>query len=202
MYAAPPRLSSQSLLSPSAADPSIPTSATAERPSHARQGSTTDMVTRFESMNTPVKPGPSEVNSSNGLPKKPSVAVKPMALRKVTADDSKGPASSPSPMKLINPVKVSKPVRYSETPMPHGISGSSSGRTFPVSKPTPAVKPIVSPSDGRARSDRVSENAKSPAASEAPSSPEKQQPVNLLIQRWNQNGVGKLPPQTKRETYT
>ncbi len=188
--------------SQSGTDASVPQSAEPQRPSHGRQGSITDMVSRFESMNSPVTPTAN--GSSNGLSRKPWVAAKPAALRKLTTEVISQSPSFMLPKKIEGPVTVApKPVQYGQTPAPAGFSRSSSGRSFPITMPTPSAKPSVS-----ATADHVEPNAavrrndpKSPKSSEAQDSPEKQQPVNLLIQRWNRGGMSKPQSQPKRGNY-
>ncbi|WWD16004.1 hypothetical protein CI109_100428 [Kwoniella shandongensis] len=161
--------------------------------------------------------------NANGLGRKPSVASKPQALRKPSIDTkpasavqqpseaSAPPTSEPtpkSPMSSSKPkqapaIVAPKPVRHGATPLPvaEAWSKSSSGRSFPVTKPKPAPmmssassasQPLsiggtngnnsTSQIDAVARADNVSRGS-------ANASPEKQQPVNMLIQRWNKGEV-------------
>ncbi|WVF72036.1 hypothetical protein IAT40_006848 [Kwoniella sp. CBS 6097] len=156
------------------------------------------------------KPTTGSVGGSNELGRKPSIASKPQALRKPSVDEQKSapppttstssnvsnepssikPASPTSPVKpkmaasakpgpgIIAP----KPIRHGETPAAEGYSRSSSGRSFPITKPKPSLH-----TSSINEKDRDSGEGKSPAGSgSGKNSPEKQQPVNLLIQRWNQ----------------
>ena len=216
MYAASPNELSRSRtpntsLTPSTA--STPMSSAPERPSHHRKGSITDIVSRYESLHSPARLpdnvrrisndsiGASTPSGTSSVSKKPSVLPKPVGLRKNTVDEQP---------KAGKPVTIApKPVRHGETPAPAGYSRSSSGRSFPINKPTPAQKPSASVSaastssveepvsNGKAASGQ--EVVTSSSDAEVVASPEKQQPVNLLIQRWNQGGTNKPP--AKRGNY-
>ncbi len=192
MYAAGSSTSSRSLLSPPAVSPNAslpPESATSGRPSHIRKGSITDIVTRFESLNPPAKPAN---GATNGLSRKSAVAAKPTALRKPTSDEKRESIVSTSPTKATSPIKAPKPVRYGQTPVPAGSSRSSSGRSFPVTKPPVAFKPAIKTSLLSEEEFMAASNeTQPPPLAETTSSPEKQQSVNSLIQRWNQGGAAK-----------
>ena len=84
-------------------------------------------------------------------------------------------------------------IRHGETPPTSQWSKASSGRAFPV---VPTKPSLTSSMSGM----RVAEKAQPTGEVESDgnarpllsgkSSPEKQQPVNMLIQRWNQGKVG------------
>ncbi|CAD6583916.1 MAG: hypothetical protein TREMPRED_003677 [Tremellales sp. Tagirdzhanova-0007] len=190
MYVSSPSASTRALLSASPANASPPLRSTPERPSHSRKGSTTDMVTRFESLRSPVNPASVELNATlNGAAKKPSVAVKPAALRK---SSSVMTASSILPQKPTSPPRVApNPADHSQTVESDQSLRSSSRRSVPATKSSPTTKPDISVSptsvglDGFDTTDTVHSNQQHALARE---SPEKQQSVNLLIQRWNNQG--------------
>ena len=227
MYGMPPSASSRSAISTSSTTRQSPplsagmvssTSATsnashssastalpvpADRPRHVRKGSINDIVSKYESLTSPV---------SGSFPSKPkpSVAAKPAGLRKPTADAGApaqiepGPmspaATSPTKATREKPAKPSKPelirpvaIRHGETPPTSQWSKASSGRAFPV---VPTKPSLTSSMSGM----RVAEKAQPTGEVESDgnvrpllsgkSSPQKQQPVNMLIQRWNQGKVG------------
>ncbi|OCF36453.1 NAK protein kinase [Kwoniella heveanensis BCC8398] len=138
--------------------------------------------------------------NTNGLGRKPSIASKPQALRKSTVDEQKpsftattASSSTVKPSSPTSPVKpkvaakpgpgiiAPKPIRHGSTPAAEGYSRSSSGRSFPITITKPA--PLNTSSSLLAEKDG---EGKMPNSSSGKNSPEKQQPVNLLIQRWNQ----------------
>ena len=167
------------------------------RPSHIRKGSITDIVSKYESLHA--KPGPQP--ASNGLGRKPSVASKPPALRKTTGDGPAKPTGPPpaqqppsSPVKSApkpaeKPTNITQAKRHGPGPTAEGYSKSSSGRSFPITKPKPSA--LVSPTLPIPEKP-VEEPTDRPAGKTSRSgSPEKQQSVNSLIARWNQGEVGK-----------
>ncbi|KAK8869726.1 hypothetical protein IAR55_000294 [Kwoniella newhampshirensis] len=201
----------------------------AERPRHARKGSITDIVSKYESLHV-AKPSTSNVSglderhrpsvqsvpptSANGLGRKPSVASKPQGLRKPSVDAATqkatekslshtlatsptSPDSPPKPKvaaKQAPAIIAPKPVRHSTTmvPVAEAYSKSSSGRSFPVTKPksTPLVTNSASASQPTPSRDTIAnDTADRSARDSASASPEKQQPVNMLIQRWNKGEV-------------
>ncbi|WVQ98884.1 hypothetical protein IAU59_006015 [Kwoniella sp. CBS 9459] len=155
------------------------------------------------------KPATGPASGSNGLARKPSIASKPQALRKSTIDEQKSAppptssnvsaetSTSTKPSSPTSPVKpkaaarpgpgiiAPKPVRHGDAPAAEGYSRSSSGRSFPITKPKPTLN-----TSSIARKDGDGGEDKLPSASSGKNSPEKQQPVNLLIQRWNQGQTG------------
>ncbi|WWD01252.1 hypothetical protein V866_008194 [Kwoniella sp. B9012] len=196
-------------ISESASNSSLPKSDSA-RPSHGRKGSINDIVSRYENLKPPssassstfdTKKNGGAINGSvndttkNGISRKPSIASKPQALRKPTLDDpskfsttSSSPNDKPSstPPTTSNKPKIGgskpdivapKPIRHGDTPTAEGYSRSSSGRSFPITKAKPQPT-IINTSVDETKVDEPPKSGKN--------SPEKQQPVNLLIQRWNQ----------------
>lgn len=170
------------------------------------------------------------VNGAGGLGRKPSVAAKPAALRRGTiTNDKPAPpkleAPSKAPTTVGSPTKSSskseskpavaakpaiqpKPVRYGDMPAVAGYSRSSSGRSFPITKPVPEVsKPtidtsVVDADAGRNVRPNSSDKEKGEGGPRSGSgSPEKQQPVSSLIARWNKGEVGGKPPPAKRGGY-
>ncbi|WVW82961.1 hypothetical protein I302_104977 [Kwoniella bestiolae CBS 10118] len=156
--------------------------------------------------------------SKNGIARKPSIANKPQALRKPTVEEppKPSPATDKSPAATLSSspsisekpkivgtkpnIIAPKPIRHGDTPNPEGYSKSSSGRSFPITKPKPqpsTINTAVTPSTaGQKSGDETPKSGKS--------SPEKQQPVNLLIQRWNQgqtNNAGANKAVPKRGGY-
>ncbi|WRT67254.1 uncharacterized protein IL334_004221 [Kwoniella shivajii] len=170
----------------------------ASRPSHTRKGSITDMVSRYENLKPPssVKPTSTSIdqhangNDSNGVGRKPSVANKPPALRKPSQGETPNvtsPADLAKPKIAVKPkpnIIAPKPIRHSEAPIAEGFSKSSSGRSFPITKPKPSS---MNTNNSIPADTDHSESATTPKSGK--NSPEKQQPVNLLIQRWNQGQV-------------
>lgn len=75
--------------------------------------------------------------------------------------------------------------KHAEAPRPEGFSRSSSGRAFPITKTRPAANETpVSGSGG---------DSEQIGGDRGDRSPEKQQPVNALIARWNKGEVGGKP---------
>jgi AP2-associated kinase len=170
------------------------------------------------------------VNGAGGLGRKPSVAAKPAALRRGTiTNDKPAPpeleAPSKAPTAVSSPTKSSskseskpvvaakpaiqpKPVRYGDMPAVAGYSRSSSGRSFPITKPgsdvsKPSIDTSVVDADvGRNARPNSSDKEKGAGGPRSGSgSPEKQQPVSSLIARWNKGEVGGKPPPVKRGGY-
>lgn len=169
---------------------------TPDRPRHQRKGSINDIVSKYESLKSPVGGV-----SGNIVPKeKPSVAAKPTTLRKPTVDEK--PSATPK----VAPAKPAKPdlikptaVRHGDAPAPSGFSRSSSGRSFPVNKPAISTKPTF-PNPKSPTLPTAGRDVRTPLENgsgvntgiptrKSTGSPEKQQPVNALIARWNQGNV-------------
>mgnify|MGYP006876476516 CR=1 FL=1 len=149
-------------------------SAGVDRPRHVRKGSINDIVSRYESLATPAVA--SSITSKAG--KKPSVAAKPASLRQSTMETTKHSSSAPPPKPAKPDVMRPTAVRHGEAPQATAWSRASSGRAFPTSqRPAEFARPS-SPED------------RTNGSSSRSSSPDKQQSVNSLIQRWNQGSVG------------
>ena len=179
---------------------SIPSSS---RPSqgHQKKDSINGMVSKYESLSVgksdedtgkrPVRqhvPKPNE--GTNALANKPSVAGKPVGLRKPSADLNHYSSVDVAQNDAASPTKpraASKPSTLRQDP------GVGTGYIRPGMSASPSVRPnpVVSTSfnsnpDRRGKEDEVVEKG---SLKSAGSSPEKQQPVNLLIQRWNKGEV-------------
>ena len=94
--------------------------------------------------------------------------------------------------------------KFGETVRPDGYSRSSSGRSFPIVKPKPAITTSsTSASTSTTQSPNTNARGQSPTRSnpsghsQTPQSPEKQQSVNSLVARWNQGEMARKPPVVK-----
>lgn len=103
---------------------------------------------------------------------KPAIAPKPkpsMTTSPVNASSSGKPAIT---AEKVRPEIKPKPSRHGDMPTIHGYSKSSSGRSFPISRPA----------------EIVNDRPKSPEKKvDLGGSPDKRQSVNSLIARWNAN---------------
>ncbi|ODN98516.1 NAK protein kinase [Cryptococcus wingfieldii CBS 7118] len=146
-------------------------------------------------------------SNTNGLSRKPSVASKPMALRKSTAEIGQSqPSTSPTKPSQVSPVSPVKPKTATQAkPVAENNNHSGStyvrpGMTRPVVKPKPTLNTTLSQSKNpaspivRAQPPREQQSGgraddRLEKSSSGSQSPEKQQPVNALIQRWNKGEV-------------
>lgn len=202
--------SRSSVVSPSAslsASTSSNLPAPSDRPRHVRKGSINDIVSKYETLQSPIAP-----SLANKEIKKPSVAAKPTTLRKHTLDVS--PQAVEKPAKPVKPTKpdLVRPtaVKHGEAPQALSWSKSSSGRAFPTTTNKPALATSTSnvPVEPRQTSPRkvatpMSASSEKTAVTSASgkSSPDKQQSVNSLIARWNQGNVNDKKPATQKGGY-
>lgn len=188
---------------PSSQSPPKSSISSSSRPSqgHQKKDSINGMVSKYESLSVgkpdedtgkrPVRqhvPKPSE--GTNALANKPSVARKPVGLRKPSADSNNYSSVDIAQNDAASPTKpraASKPSTLRQDP------GVGTGYIRPGMSASPSVRPnpVVSTSfnsnpDRGGKEDEVVEKN---SLKSAGSSPEKQQPVNLLIQRWNKGEV-------------
>ncbi|ODO10756.1 hypothetical protein I350_01353 [Cryptococcus amylolentus CBS 6273] len=145
--------------------------------------------------------------NTNGLSRKPSVASKPMALRKSTAEIRQSqPSTSPTKPSQVSPTSPVKPKTATQAkPVAENNNYSGStyvrpGMTRPVVKPKPTLNttlgqskkpasPIVRAQPPREQQSGGRADDRLEKSSSGSQSPEKQQPVNALIQRWNKGEV-------------
>lgn len=192
---------------PSSQSPSQPSNLYTSQPNqgHQKEDSINRMVSKYESMSIG-KPGedankrspanqqvPKPSEGTNASSTKPSVASKPVNLQKPSADLSNNDSSAANTAQKNDPASPTKP-RVASKPSPlRQDSGVGIGYIRPGMSASPSARPnpVVSTSfnsnpDRQGKEDEVVEkdNLKGEG-----SSPEKQQPVNLLIQRWNKGEV-------------
>ena len=137
------------------------------------------------------------------FPTKPSPATKRSSISV--------PQRVPNPVLTAKPALLSKPsAKHGDMPMVAGYSKSSSGRSFPISKPTPSnsIPATAAPFKKKAENcseegNLVKEKLDSTLSVDrsGSGSPEKTQSVNSLIARWNKGDVGAKPSPTKRGGY-
>lgn len=204
--------------SPAAASktPSVQESQTSSSASRSNQ-----QWRRPQSMALPPKPSvallvPSDDNTRNSIsPSIPPEARPTLHSRRSSVTDMvsqyeqlKSPSSSSSlagskspvkpasvkPLISVKPHTLRKP--STSTIQATSVSDSNTLRrtssTRPATKPKPVVSTPATPTDA------------TPAGEADSTSPEKQQPVNLLIQRWNQGEVGSKPksrPPVAKKTF-
>lgn len=164
------------------------------------------------------KPPPTVAAKPQALRNSPSntadrVSSAPGAGPASRDDASSVPASGmahltrPPPATQPKPASLRQAVKHGDMPQVDGYSKSSSGRSFPVVRPAAGLgKPEQKAAGGTGGADQSTRVRSSssggytvpiaapPArrgsgSSSRSSSPEKQQPVNLLIQRWNKGEV-------------
>lgn len=192
---------------PSSQSPSQPSNLYTSQPSqgHQKKDSINRMVSKYESMSigkpgedankrSPVNqqvPKPSEGTNTSST--KPSVASKPVNLRKPSADLSNNDSSAANTVQKDDPASPTKPRVASKPSTLRQDSGMGTGYIRPGMSASPSARPnpVVSTSfnsnpDRQGKEDEVVEKD---SLKNAGSSPEKQQPVNLLIQRWNKGEV-------------
>lgn len=201
----PPLRSEPSSLLPSSQSPPKTSISSPSRPSqgHQKKDSINGMVSKYESISIG-KPGedtnkrsvrqhvPKPSEGTNALASKPFVASKPVGLRKPSADlDNSAPVNTTTarnePANPTKPRVASKPSTFRQDPAV-GVGYIRPGMSAnPSVRPNPVVSTSFNSSnpDHRGKEDEVVEKDKSAVGS----SPEKQQPVNLLIQRWNKGEV-------------
>ncbi|WVQ71712.1 hypothetical protein IAR50_001253 [Cryptococcus sp. DSM 104548] len=215
-FAASPPNTSVSQLSAGATD----------RSGHGRKDSINGLVSRYEGLkvsgNTTVTgreasrrplsqygapPAVDAPQSANSLSRKPSVASKPFALRKSTAEVGRSqPSTSPTKPSQAAPVSPVKP-KTATPAKPVAENSAYSGSTYvrpgmtrPVVKPKPTLNttinqsktsssPIVRAPPAREQGSGGRADDRLAQSSSGSQSPEKQQPVNALIQRWNKGEV-------------
>lgn len=187
---------------------------TSERPTHGRKGSVTDITARFEQLHSPSGPSKLEVpvkstslGANGGLSQKPSIATKPVTLRKPSMDGGSvkqnvvtspiSPTVSSTVSKAVPPKTIAKPEalrrssKFGDAPTPTAYGRTSSGRAFPIHRPAESADPPLQATNAPAPSApsvREAEGSSEPA--------EERQSVNSLIARWNQGDVAKktVPP--------
>lgn len=193
---------------PSSQSPSQPSNLYTSQPNqgHQKKDSINRMVSKYESMSIG-KPGedanktstvnqqvPKPSEGTNASSTKPSVASKPVNLRKPSADLSNNDASAANTAQKNDPASPTKPRVASKPSTLRQDSGVGIGYIRPGMSASPSARPpnpVVSTSfnsnpDRQGKEDEVVEKD---ILKSAGSSPEKQQPVNLLIQRWNKGEV-------------
>ncbi|KAE8541110.1 hypothetical protein D1P53_002464 [Cryptococcus gattii VGV] len=193
---------------PSSQSPSEPSKLYTSQPNqgHQKKDSINRMVSKYESMSIG-KPGedankrspvnqqvPKPDEGTNASSTKPSVASKPVNLRKPSADLSNNDSSAANTAQKNDPAGPTKPRVASKPSTLRQDSGMGIGYIRPGMSASPSARPnpVVSTSfnsnpDRQGKEDEVVE--KDSLKSAGSSSPEKQQPVNLLIQRWNKGEV-------------
>lgn len=192
---------------PSSQSPSQPSNLYISQPSqgHQKKDSINRMVSKYESMSigkpgedankrSPVNqqaPKPSEGTKASSP--KPSVASKPVNLRKPSTDLSNDYSSAANTAQKNDPASPTKPRVASKPSALRQDSGMGIGYIRPGMSPSPSARPnpVVSTSfnSNLNRQEKEDEVVEKDNLKSAGSSPEKQQPVNLLIQRWNKGEV-------------
>ncbi|WVQ78365.1 hypothetical protein IAT38_000450 [Cryptococcus sp. DSM 104549] len=155
------------------------------------------------------------------LDEKRSQAEPPLSATSATSRPSRGasllsPASPQKPSVAPKPTSVatSTSATRSRFPEPAGNNdvyrGPGSTTSASSARPLPKPKPTVITSSGAAGAERIGERrelekASAGSSSSGQASPEKQQPVNMLIQRWNKgevnNAAANAPKPPRRGGY-
>ncbi|WVO13943.1 hypothetical protein L204_101568 [Cryptococcus depauperatus] len=184
----------------------------------SRAGSINGIVNRYESLGLNNKPSkdserskrPDFQNNSNSsmvtnaIERKPSVAYKPLALRKSLLDTEKPVQSAPLPQHPAVETTQPKPVKSVNVQGLSRVDGYA--RPEIIERPNVKLEPTTYNSfDGDNDTEAKSKNSEHQLSPKSiSSSPEKQQPVNLLIQRWNTGQVNNSlanAPKPKRGNY-
>jgi AP2-associated kinase len=154
---------------------------------HGRRSSINDIVSRYEALSTSPKEGFPSANGNGRASRPPVIASKPPGLGQRKPSGPRvpraAPPTQPKPASLREASGTSAESERPKEPKAEENQGQENapplGRA--ISKPEIASKP---PAFKPKRAETLPAAQGSPGSSRS-NSPEKQQPVNLLIQRWN-----------------